>query len=573
MFNKDFLDKVRAQEDEWQGSIKGEKAGKVEAVTYSGIPIKPVYSPRDVSEISYDSILFPGQYPYTRGFNPLGYQARPWKTTHLIGYATGEQTRERWEFMRNMGVTGSQSGGEAEELAPAMVMVDVPTAHGFDPDAPEARGRVGACGFSLSNKEDLKPLFDGVPLDKVQVTFTSLNATLAAIALYVAYARERGYSPEQLNMRGSNLLYSCCMSDYANFPPQYVLRLMTECIHYFAKYMPRCEHTSLQGHNIGEVGATGVQEIALMLQLAIELAEEGVRVGLDPDDVMPGFYLGPASYLDFFEQIAKIRVLRKLWASICKERLGCKKTESLKCRIRAQSAGSMYSAQEPYNNIIRGTITTLAGILAGAENIYTTPFDEPLCITTEESQRLAIRTQQIIYHETNIPHVTDPLAGSYYVEWLCHSFEGEVLKYLQEMQGRGGFFKCWETGWIRNELEKVANERQRKIDSGDVVIVGQNKYRLPDEQQPEIELPEFNPEVEQERIAQVEEFRRKRDQGKVTSALAKVREAVELFRDDWPRSCGVLMPAMIDAFEAGATLGEVHHGTLQQVLGYGYSDI
>lgn len=573
IFDKKTLDKVGAQEEEWHRSTEGQEAAKKGINTFSGIPTKPVYSPKDVSEIDYDDISFPGQYPYTRGFNPLGYRVRPWKTTHLLGQGSGADTRKRWDFMRGAGVTGAVGKGEEEELAPAMVLCDLPTQHGFDPDAPEARGRVGACGFSLSTTEDFKPLFDGIPLEKVQVTCISANSTMATMAIYLAYARDRGYSPDKLNVRGSNLVYNCCMFDFVSFPPQYTLRIMTEYIYYFVKHMPRCEHTSLQGHNIVEVGATGVQEIALILQLATELTEECAKVRLDPDEVVPGFYHGIGSYIDFFEQIAKIRSLRRLWAKIFKEKFKCKGMESLKCRFRSQSSGSMYSAQEPYNNIVRGTITTLASVLGGAENVYTTPFDEALCLTTEESQRIAVRTQQIIYHETNIPSVVDPLGGSYYVEWLTNEFQNEVLKYLGRIEERGGFFKCWETGWIRKELEESANDRQHRIDRGEIVIVGQNKYRLPEEKGPDIVLPSFesyDSEVEQKRAAEVIEFRSKRDPGRLRSALDRVQEASERVRNDWPNSCGVLMPAMIDAFQAGATLGEIQHGILHKVFGYGY---
>ncbi len=571
MFGEQTLEQVRAQEEEWQHSVEGQEAAEPEATTFSGIKLKPVYSPGDIAEMKSDGAPLPGQHPYTRGINPLGYRAEPWAMFTGFGFSTGADTRKRWEFLRSIGASGRVSRDEEEEMTSFRLFIDLPTQRGYDPDEPEARGRVGGCGISLSTMEDMKLLFDGVPLDKVYVQFIIFNSTMAAYSLYIAYAQTRGYSPDQLLIRGQNQFYTGGLhQDVVGFPPQSAIRLMTEYIHYYITNMPRSQHTSLNNYAIGENGANAIQQLAILTALAIAVTEECIRVGLDPDDVVPGFYTHEWGGIDLFEEVAKIRAKRRLWARLFKERFGCNKPESLQVKFLPQTAGSLYIAQEPLNNIIRATVMVLAGILAGVDGLHVCAYDEPLCVPTEEAVRIAIRTQQILYHETSLPHVADPLGGSYYVEWLTNRIEEEVLKYLAKMEELGGFVKCWETGWVRRELEMGANERQSKIDTGEIVIVGQNKYRLPDEQQPEISLfPAWDPKIEEEAIARVRKYREQRDQKRTDAALSRVRDAAQALTRDWPRSCGTLMPAVIDAFLNQATTGEVQK-ILQQAFGYTY---
>ncbi len=574
MFSEEALAEAQAQEEEWRRSTQGSEKIGPEAATYSGIKLKPVYSPNDIADTSCDDIPFPGQYPYTRGFNPLGYRAEPWMIQQFFGFGTGADTRKRWDYYRSIGATDRIGRDEVEGLLNFRIAIDLPTQRGYDPDEPQARGRVGGCGVSLSTLEDMKLLFDGVPLDKAHVALVSLNSSIVAGALFIAYAESRGYPPEKLLLRGNNILYQVASHDVISFPPKYTLRLMTELIHYFVRHVPRSPaHTTITGYNLGEQGPTGIQVVALNLAVAIAVTEECVKVGLDPDDVVPGFYTHEWVGIDLFEEVAKIRARRRLWARNFKERFGCKKPESLRCRVMPQTAGSMGVAQEPLNNIVRYTVMTLAAILAGADGIFTTAYDEPLCVPAEEAVRIALRTQQILYHETSLPHVVDPLGGSYYLEWLTNELEEGVDKYLAEIESQGGFFKCWETGWIRAQVEKVANERQRRIDCGEIVIVGQNKYRLPDEQQPKVAVfPSFDPGAEEEAIARVRRYREQRDQEKTNAALARVQQAAEAVAQDWPQSCGLLMPAVVDACRAQSTLGEIH-GILRHVFGYVYTGV
>ncbi len=568
IFSAEALERAQEEKRDTEGHGATE-----EAVTYSGIQLKPVYSPDDIAGMSYDDIPLPGRYPYTRGLDPMGYRVNPWRMHQFFGYASGADTKKRWEYLRSIGYSnrvGRDEVGE-EELPIFRIATDLPSERGYDPDEPEARGRVGGCGISLSTMEDMKLLLDGVPLDRTWVLLVLMNTSLVGNALYIAYAGTRGYSPNQLLLRGHNVLYHCCQEDIISFPPEYAKRLMIENIYYIIKHMPKSSHTSLSAYDTGEMGATGVQQVAFMYALTIDLIKEGIKVGLDPDDLASGFYHHSWVGLDLFEEVAKSRCQRRLWAKIMKDRFGCKSPSAIQCRdIFPFTAGSLHTAQEPLNNIIRVTIMALAAVLGGAEGIHTTSYDEDLCIPTEEAVRIAIRTQQILYHEASLPYVTDPLGGSYYVEWLTNKFEEEVVKYIDEIEKQGGFFKCWENGFIRSEIERTINERQRKISRGEIVVVGQNKYRLPPEQQPEITIfPEHDPKFEEEAIARVREYRRRRDQERTNAALANVRDAAKAIVEDWPRSSGILMPTMIDALKADATLGEVHR-ILREVFGYAY---
>ncbi len=571
MFSKDTLVQNKLLEEEWQkkcAQMYGED--EFRAATSSGIPLKPVYTPADIGDMDYNATPLPGQYPYTRGLEPLGYRAEPWAMFTGFGYGSGSDTHDRWEYLRNLGAYG-RVGQDIGEATSFRLLIDLPTQRGYDPDEPEARGRVGGCGVSLSTLKDIEMLFSGVSLEDICVQFIAFDSSLTALAMYVVHAERRGIPQEKLFLRANNILYRQWHFDTISFPPKYATRLMVEQINHCVKHMPRVQHTSLDGYQIGEAGATPVQEVALTLATAIAVTEECIKAGLHPDDVVPGYYHHEWFGMDFFENIAKIRAKRRLWAKIFKERFGCRNPESLLCRILPQTGGTQSIAQEPLNNIIRATLMTLGCVLAGVDGIFTTSYDEPLCIPTEEAVRIAIRTQQIIYHESNVSYVTDPLGGSYYVEWLTNRIEEEVVRYLHKMDDLGGYLKCWESGWIRKELEKSANECQQKIDSGDTVIVGQNKYRLPDEEQPSVPLfPLHDAQAEEEAIQKMRKFRGERDSNRAKDSLDRLQQAAIAIAEAWPDSCGILMPAILEAVRADATLGEIQK-VLQEVFGYVYT--
>ncbi len=568
MFSESVIKENEAMVERWRkkcSELYGEREFKGQ--TYSRIELKPVYTPADIEGLDYKDIPLPGEYPFTRGHSPIQYQVKPWMMRIGYGYGSGQDTRERREFLASIGY--SQEVGK-DRPAPFILFPDIVGIRGYDPDEPAARGKVGRDGMTVSTVTELDEVFRNVPLDEVQTQFIAQSSSLAYNSMYIALAKRHGIPESKLRMKGSSNLYHSWWYDVASFPPQNALKLIVEQIKYFTKFMPLVQSHSICGYNAAETGATAAQEIAFMLAHTITVTEECIKVGLEPDDFIPRWYNHDHLTCDVFETIAKFRAKRRMWAKIFKERFGCKKPESLGLYFVPTTGGSVQTAQEPLNNIIRITIMALAAVLAGADGLWTQSYDEGLRIPSQEAVRIAIRTQQIIYDETNIPYVVDPMGGSYYVEWLTNRIEEDACKLLQEIDNLGGYMKCWESGWLRREIEISANERQRRIDSGEEVRIGQNKYRLPPEQQPKIQLHKVDPKVEEEAIARIRKFRAERDNEKTGAALAKMRIAAQKLVDDWPGSCGCLMPTIIDAFEADATLGEVQQ-VLREVYGFGYT--
>lgn len=566
MFTKDTLNEDERLRERWQRHCQ-ERYGDIGlgATTESGIEVKPVYSPADIAHIDYRDIGLPGEYPFTRGHSPLRYQIQPWMMRIGYGYGAGADARERREFLARIGMS---QGVGTDRPAPFTLLIDLPTQRGYDADEPAARGRVGCDGVSISTMRDLDLLFHGVPLDQVETIFISPDPSMAMLAHYIVYAERQGLPQQKLRLKACNLLYRQYFWDTISFPPQSATKLIVELIKYCTEYMPLVQCQSITGYNPGEAGANAFQEVAFTLAVAIAITEECIKVGLDPDDFVPRFYGHDHLSLDLWENVAKFRARRRLWAKIFKERFGCKKPESLCFKTWPQTAGSELTAQEPLNNIIRVTLMALAGVLAGVDGIWTASYDEALSIPSEEAAQIAVRTQQILYHETNIPHVSDPLGGSYYMEWLTSRIEEEATKLIGKIDELGGFVKCWEEGWFKQEIQRTANERRRRIDSGEKVVVGVNKYRLSEEG------PEFrafrNPEIEEEAIARVRKFRTERDNDKTGAALTKLEAAAQSLTHDWPGSCGCLMPEIIDSVRADATLGEIMR-VLREVYGYGYA--
>ena len=568
MFSKETLDKDNLMVENWHKQVAGMDEEKLSAATAGGILLKPTYTAADIAGMKYEDVSLPGQYPYTRGNYPVHYQVQPWVMRHGHGFGTAGDTRKREEFFEALG--GAYHVGEKPEDKPFAftLALDLPSQCGYDPDALESQGRVGECGVSISNMWDLNDLFDNTKIENTEVIFITPDAALSFIAQYVARAYEIGWHDLILRLKSCNIFYHQWYWDTANFPPKYAMREGPELIKYLHENIPLAELQSITGYNPGEAGATPAMEVAFTLATAIAIIEECVKVGLKPDDVLPHFYGHDHLSMDIFRTAAKFRAKRRMWAKIFKERFGCQNPEALILRNYPQTAGALLPAQEPENNIIRAAIMTLAGVLAGVDGIWTASYDEALNIPSEQAVKLAIRTHQIIYHETGIPAVTDPLGGSYYVEWLTNRIEEEAYSLLEEVDKRGGYIKCWEDGWFRRMLAEEARRTQEAIDSGESVVVGVNKYVV------EKEIPNamfrIDPEAEKKAIARVEKFKEERDGKRTEKALAEVRKAAIKIKEEWPDSCGVLMPALIDAFRAQATIGETH-GILKEVWGYGYS--
>ena len=554
--------------EDWKKQTATVDKKTLEATTASGIALKLIYTASDIASTEYEDISVPGQYPYTRGNQALHYQIHPWVMRHGRGYGTTEDTRERGEFFEALG--GAYHVGEEASDKPFAftLLLDLPSQCGYDPDAPEASGRVGECGASISNMWDLKALFEGKNIENTEVIFITPDASLSFIAQYIAYAESRGIPPENLRLKSCNIFYHQWFWDTATFPPKYALREGPELIKYLHENVPMAELQSITGYNPGEAGATPVMEVAFMLATAIATVEECEKVGMKADDILPHFYAHDHLSMDLFETVAKFRAKRRMWARIFKEKFGCRNNAALMLRNYPQTAGSLMPAHEPENNIIRATLMTLAGVLAGVDGIWTASYDEALNIPSEKAAKLALRTHQILYHETGIPTVTDPLGGSYYVESLTNRIEEEAQALLEDIEQRGGYLKCWEDGWFRRQLATEARKTQEAIDDGRKVIVGVNKYAAGKEISDA--MFRIDPESEKKAIKRVTAFRAQRDSARLEKALDKVREASAAIRDEWPGSCGRLMPALIDAFRAQATVGETH-GILKEVWGYGYT--
>jgi methylmalonyl-CoA mutase N-terminal domain/subunit len=555
MLEKEELKHIEMLKNIWEKEChKKFRAGNDETPTNaSGIKLKPVYTPLDVEQIDFGDIGFPGVHPYTRGATPLGYRDLPWMMRIGFGYGSGKDTKERWEYLKKLGMSlhvGRQEGG-------------------YDADDIEARGRVGDCGLSVSTVEDLDLLFGDLPLDKLHVTFITFDPTLTLTAMYTVYARQRGHDISQLRMQTPHILYGQWNWDTIAFPPENALKMMVENINFRIKNIPLALHTSISGYNMVQCGATPVQEVAFTIAVGMAIMDECCKVGLDPNKVAARFWYHAHLGMDIFEEVSKIRAWRKLWAKIMKERYGCTDPRALSIFVNSMTGGLSCPAQEPLNNIIRLTILTLAGVLAGSDGIWTASYDEALAIPTKESAQLAVRTQQILYHETNIPSVADPLGGSYYVESLTAEIEKRASELIGQIEGLGGAFKCWSTGWFRKELERSANEWQAKLNSGEKVVVGVNKYRLEKDTQ-KVNVFKHDPKYEQESVDRVKRFKANRDHRRVEQALECLSNATEKFLLEWPASCGTLMPNIIKAVEAKATLGEIQT-VLKQKCGYQYT--
>jgi methylmalonyl-CoA mutase N-terminal domain/subunit len=568
MFKEETLKKNNIMKEKWNknvSSILGNR--EINRKNISGINIKPVYTPEDIKNIDYNDIALPGEYPFTRGNYPLHYQIMPFMMTQGYGFGTAEETRKRREWLSKLG--SRLYTGKEEEATVYVLTCDLPTQRGYDPDEEEAKGRVGDCGLSISTPKDFEVLFEGLSLDKVFTTIIGFDASMVLTALWVAYILDiRKDSIEKIFHMGCNVYHHQWFWDSIAFSPKTAMKLSTEFIKWHIENCPLSFPGVIDGYNVGEAGATPVQEAAFNLAHTIAAIEECIKVGLDPDLVASKFEAHPHIGMNLFEEVAKIRAMRRIWAKTMKERFGCKTREALMYKpFVAQTAGIELTAQEPLNNIIRTTIMALACMLSDIEGAWISSYDEAIGIPTEEAVQVCVRTYQILSEETDVPYVTDPLGGSYYIEWLTNRMEKEIMGLLKRIEDMGGYLKCWESGWIRSEVERSAYERLKRLESGEEVKVGVNRYRV--EEFPKIPKFEVSREVEKAAIERVRRYRKERDGDRVKDALNSVRDAAFRIEKEWPESCGVLMPALIDAARAGATTGEIHR-ILREVFGYGY---
>jgi methylmalonyl-CoA mutase, N-terminal domain len=505
--------------------------------TVSGFPLEPVYGPEELAGFDAATQLgVPGEYPYTRGVYPTMYRGRLWTMRQYAGMSTAEESNRRYKYLLEQGTTGLS------------VAFDLPTQMGYDSSAEIADGEVGKVGVAIDTVEDMKALFDGIPLDQVSTSMT-INAPASLLLLmYQLAGEEQGVDPGKL--RGT--IQNDVLKEYIArgtyiYPPAPSLRIIADTFAYCAETLPRFNTISISGYHMGEAGATPVQEIAFTLADGIAYVQAAIDAGLDVDVFAPRLSFFFVARSTLLEEVAKFRAARRLWASIMRDRFGATDPKSQMLRFHTQTAGVQLTAQQPEVNLVRVAIQALAATLGGTQSLHTNSYDEALALPTEKSARLALRTQQVIAHETDVPSTVDPLAGSYVVESLTDRIEEEARGYLERIDEMGGAVAAIEEGFQKSEIERAAYDLAKRVDAGEQVVVGVNRYRTDDEIAPE--LQRIDEAIRQGQIDRIEQVKRDRDQGAVDATLEEVRKAAR--GDD-----NLLVP-MREALRRRATLQEV----------------
>jgi methylmalonyl-CoA mutase N-terminal domain/subunit len=526
-------DKERWERETVQPVIDRQPERRDRFETTSGIEIERLYTPEDVGTAYDDALGYPGAYPFTRGIYPTMYRGRLWTMRQYAGFGTAEETNRRYHYLLEHGQTGLS------------VAFDLPTQMGYDSDHPMARGEVGRVGVAIDTLDDMRALFDGIPLERVSVSMT-INATAAILlALYVALADERGVPRSRLSGTVQNdILKEYIARGTYIYPVEPSLRLVTDVFDFCAREVPRWNTISISGYHIREAGATAAQEIAFTFADALEYVRRAVERGLDVETFAPRLSFFFAAHNDLFEEVAKFRAARRLWARLMRERYNAS-DESCRLRFHTQTGGVTLTAQQPLNNVVRVTVQALAAILGGTQSLHTNAFDEALALPTEESARLALRTQQVLANESGVTETIDPLGGSYYVEALTDALEAKARAYLDRVDELGGAARA--IPFFQEEIHRAAYEHQLAVERGERVIVGVNAYRT-EEPPPRIDQPDYTA-LEAAQKAKLEAVRRRRDEAAVERALAAVGAAA--------RGTENLLPSMVEAVKAMATLGEI----------------
>ena len=503
--------------------------------TDSGISIEPVYAPSN-GDSTYDSIGFPGEYPYTRGVQPNMYRGRVWTMRQYSGYATAADTNRRYRYLLEQGQTGLS------------VAFDLPTQIGYDSDSPHSQGEVGKVGVPICSLEDMETLFDGIPLDQVSTSMT-INATASVLlCLYIAAAKRQGVAQEKLSgtLQNDILKEYIARGTYA-YPPRPSMRLVVDVFKYCAENIPRWNTISISGYHMREAGATAVQELAFTFSNAIGYVQAAVDAGLAVDDFAPRLSFFFVAQNNLLEEVAKYRAARRMWAAIMKDRFGARDPRSMMLRFHTQTAGVTLTAQQPDNNLIRSTVQALAAILGGTQSLHVNSRDEALGLPTEESAQLSLRTQQIIAHESGVSDVVDPLGGSWYVENLTDQLEQKALEYIHEIDRQGGAVAGIEQGYQVREIGESAYKHQREVDSGERTVVGVNRYVS--DTPPIGNLLRVDPEVARQQSERLARLRQGRNNAQVEASLGRLEEVARTDENS--------VPATLECVENYCTLGEI----------------
>ena len=542
MMSKDEIERIREALKAWEDeTLKKALARAAERQadfqTHSRIPVERLYTPLDLAACDYRAkVGFPGEYPFTRGIQPTMYRGRLWTMRQYAGFGTAEETNRRFRYLLEQGQTGLS------------VAFDLPTQIGYDSDAPEAHGEVGKVGVAIDSLEDMERLLDGIPLDRVSTSMT-INATATILlCMYVAVAEKQGVPPDKVSGTVQNdILKEYIARGTYIFPPGPSMRLITDLFAFCARRMPRWYPISISGYHIREAGATAAQELSFTLADGVAYVEAAVKAGLDVDAFASQLSFFFACHNNFFEEVAKFRAARRLWASLMRERFGAKNPQSWMLRFHTQTAGVTLTAQQPENNIIRVALQALAAVLGGTQSLHTNSRDEALGLPTEESARIALRTQQVIAYESGAADAVDPLGGSYYVESLTDRLEEEARRYLARIDALGGMLRAIEIGYVQKEIQEAAYREQAQVESKAKIVVGLNEYATAQE----VKIPVFrvDPRIEEERRRHLQELRWRRDNGAVERTLAELEASA--------RGDANLLPPILAAVKAYATIGEI----------------
>jgi len=516
-------------------------------MTTSSRQIKPLYTPEDVANIDFArDIAYPGQYPYTRGVHSSMYRGRPWTMRQFSGFGSARQTNERYHFLLKRGQMGLS------------VAFDLPTLMGYDSDSPRSVGEVGVCGVAVDTLKDMETIFDGIDLDKISTSMTINCTSTILLSMYIAVGEKQGVQSKKL----TGTLQNDILKEYIAqkewiYPPEPSMRLITDMMAFCAEQVPKWNTISISGYHIREAGATAAQELAFTLADGFAYVEAGIAAGMDVDTFAPRLSHFFNSHLDFFEEIAKFRAARRIWARHMKEKYKARDPRSWLMRFHTQTAGCSLTAQQPENNIVRTAFQALAGVLGGTQSLHTNSMDETYALPSEKAVHIALRTQQVIAHESGVANTIDPLAGSYFVESLTNDLEREAEEYFAEIEKRGGVLKCIEEGYFQRELAESAYRYQKEIEAKERIIVGINDF-IEEDEDVKIPLLKIDDQVEKDQIALLKQVKASRDNDRVKSCLAALKKAAQTGANH--------MPPLLDCVRCYTTEEEIT-SVLTEVFG------
>jgi methylmalonyl-CoA mutase N-terminal domain/subunit len=551
LFAPEGMGKVQKQETQWRKEVldpvlKKKPYWKKDFTTVSGMEVNPLATPLTIAEQDFNEIAYPGEFPYTRGIHPTGYRGRLWTMRQFAGFGTAKQTNERFKYLLAQGQTGLSTA------------FHLPTLYGYDSDHYYAAGEVGKCGVAVDTLADMETLFDGINLEDVTVSMTINSTAPIALAMYLVVAEKQGADWQKISgtLQNDILKEYIAQKEYI-FPPRPSMRLVTDTFKFCTEHVPKYNTISISGYHIREAGSTALQELAFTLRDGMEYVEYGVRAGLDVDEFAPRLSFFFNSHNDLFEEVAKFRAARRVWAKVMRDRYGAKDPRSWQLRFHTQTAGASLTGQQPYNNIVRVTIQALAAVMGGTQSLHTNSLDETLALPTENAARIALRTQQIIAHESGVINTVDPLGGSYFIEELTDRMEKGCFEYFEKIDQFGGMVEAVEAGFPQREIWDASYAFQRSVDSAEKVVVGVNAFRM--EKEDPYDILYIDESASTEQLASLKKIRAERDQQQVQDALQALRNAASVESVN-------TMPFIIEAVRVYATVGEISDA-LRDVFG------